>query len=81
MQLLCRIDCGGQGKEDIALIWVKGDGGRRKVWSGVIGQPDSPCDWMEYKQEEKAIQFKDSSMGRMAGNQEFFLGLVLFGIP
>ena len=67
-------------KEDAALIWVKGDGGRRKVWSGVIGQPDSPCDWMECEQE-KGIQFKeDSSMGRVAGNQ-FFLGPVLFGIP
>lgn len=69
-------------KEDAALIWVKGDERRRKVWSGVIGQHDSPCDWMECEQEEKEIQFKeDSSMGRVAGNQEFVLGPVLFGIP
>lgn len=68
-------------KEDAALIWVKGDGGRRKVWSGVMGQPDSHCDWMECEQEEKGIQFKeDSSMGRVAGDQEFFLGPILFGI-
>lgn len=46
-----------------------------------MGQPDSHCDWMECEQEEKGIQFKeDSSMGRVAGDQEFFLGPILFGI-
>lgn len=69
---------GVKGREETALIQVRGDGGKGKAWSEMVGQINSPCDWMECERRRKRDS-EDSSIGRPAGNSKNSLW-VLFGL-
>lgn len=66
---------GVKGREETAaLIQIRGDGGKGKAWSEMVGQVNSPCDWMECERRRK----RDSKrIPQLEGRQE--TARILFG--